>query len=97
MPAPIVKVPPRTRVLSWECFDRRYEARAAHDGTVLFDYADPAVMHALNTEPRRVWTVVDCDGALYVVPGLASVNYFARIVTERAWSDTEETNPGYRY
>jgi len=89
-----VKVKPRTRVGSWATFDRRYQPEIGPDGNGIFPWNHPAVRAA---DPRQVWTVVDVDGRLYVVPGLSTVNYMGRMVSKHRWSDVEESNPGYVY
>lgn len=91
----IVNVPKRqSRALSYEVFERRYDPIEARDGSVLRHWDDFAVRDA---DPRQVWSVIDVDGALYVVAGLATVNYLGRLLTRRGWSDVEFSNPGYRY
>lgn len=89
-----VTVKPRRRAGSWSTFDRRYEPIDTTEGSVLRDWDDPLVQAA---DERNVWTVLDCDGRLYVSPGFATVNYMGRIVTRHQWSDIESCNPGYCY
>lgn len=89
-----VPVKARRRAGSSDTFERRYEpvmVEGAH-GSYNREWDDPLVQAAPD---RHIWTLVDCDGALYVVPGIATVNYIARIVTRNAWSDVEFSNPGY--
>ena len=86
MSAPAVK--PRHRVGSWASFERRYQPIASNtiDDTVLRDWREiPA-----ETDIHLVWTVLDCDGRLCIVPGFASVNYFARIICTNPWPDIEQ-------
>jgi hypothetical protein len=88
-----VSVPARKRALSWRTFEKRYQPIDV-GGNILRDWNDSAVMSA---DDRLVWTVVDCDGKLYVVPGFANINYMGRILCIRPYSDVEVTNPGYCY
>jgi hypothetical protein len=91
----IVVAPPRKgRASSWSTFERRYDPIVDPSGTVVRSWNDPAVLAA---SVRQVWTVVDAEGHLYVVPGLATVNYIGRIITRKGWSDVELTNTGYRF
>lgn len=93
MSAPAVK--PRRRMGSWASFERRYQpiASSTIDDTVLRDWREiPA-----ETDIHLVWTVLDCDGRLCIVPGFASVNYFARILCTNPWPEIEQLNPGYVY
>jgi hypothetical protein len=43
-------------------------------------------------DPRRVWTEVDCDGVLYIIPGWHFVNRFGYYITEIPWEDGEQGN-----
>jgi hypothetical protein len=89
----IIDVKPRSRAGTWDSFAKRYGPIDGPDGSTMWHFKDlPA-----GIEDRRVWTVVDCDGTLYVVPGYHTVNYLGRVVTTHGWSDTEESNPGYVY
>lgn len=36
---------------------------------------------------RNVWTIVDCDGDLYALPGIHVVNRLHYILTEVEWTD----------
>ena len=88
-----MKVKARTRAGSWDTFERRYEPVDAPDGTVMW---------GLNSLPagideRLVWTVLDCDGKSYVVPGFAFVNRMGYVITKNPWPEIEFSNPGYHY
>lgn len=89
-----INIKPRNRAGTWATFCRRYEPVAQEDGSVLRDWDDPAVR---RVSENHVWTVVDCDGRCYVVPGFATVNYLGRILTARPWPDVEFSLPGYVY
>ena len=93
MSAPSVK--PRSRMGSWASFERRYQpiASSTIDDTVLRDWREIPT----GTDIHLVWTVLDCDGRLCIVPGFASVNYYARILCTNPWPEIEEGMPGYVY
>lgn len=41
-----------------------------------------------ETPVEKVWTVVDGDdGRYFILPGYHMVNFVARIITEKPWSD----------
>jgi hypothetical protein len=84
----------RVRARSWAVFDRRYGPTDGPDGTPLRNWDDPAVQSA---DDRLVWTVVDCDGRTYLVPGFATVNYLGRVLCRRPWADAEFSGSGYVY
>lgn len=83
----------RTRAGTYATFERRYQPVAQADGTILIDHGDLPK----DIDPKLVWTVVEAEGKLYLTPGFATVNYFARVVCEAPWPDSELTNPGYVY
>lgn len=85
---------PRSRAGSWETFVKRYGPKPGPEGNELYPWDHADVRAA---DERHVWTVVDCDGVLYVTAGLATVNYMGRIITARPWDDSEQSQPGYRY
>jgi hypothetical protein len=90
----IVDVKPRTRAGSYDTFERRYGSISLPDDSIMREFPDPEVAKA---DERQVWTVLDCDGTLYLSPGKQFVNRMGYVLTERGWSDTEYSNPGYVY
>jgi len=48
-------------------------------------------------DPRLVWTIVDCDGKLYVSPGFHYVNRIDYVLCGNPWTDDDERQPDYRY
>jgi hypothetical protein len=48
-------------------------------------------------DPRLVWTIVDCDGKLYVSPGFRFVNRVDYVLCRNPWTDDDERQPDYRY
>lgn len=40
-----------------------------------------------NTDPNYIWTVMDCDGKLYIVPGWHWVNRMNYFITKNPWSE----------
>ena len=86
-------VKPRTRAGTYSVFERRYGPIDAPNGQVMREWNDIPP----DTDARYIWTVIDCDGNLYLVPGYATVNYFARVLCERPWPDGEANNSGYLY
>lgn len=88
-----VTVKRRTRAGSWKQFMDRYDPISGPDN----NYQIPNDKLPKDVDDRQIWTLLDCDGKLYVVPGYHMVNYLARLVTRHAWSDTEFNNPGYTF
>lgn len=89
----MAKVKMRSRAGSPDTFERRYCPIEAPDGGMIWHWQDvPA-----GTDERKIWTLLDCDGVLYVTPGIHSVNYVGRLITEKPWCDVEYMNPGYRW
>ncbi len=46
------------------------------------------------TPGDRIWTLVDCDGKMYITPGWHYVNRMDYIITEIPWEDGQRD---YRY
>ena len=93
MPEP-VKVKPRSRAGSGGPFQRRYlPVDMGYEEGILRPYDDPCFNQGVDE--RLVWTALDCDGKIILVPGFHTVNYFARVLCTNPWSDIEYNNPGY--
>ena len=87
-----MKIKQRKRAGTKDAFDRRYDPIPDRTGNTIRDWRDPEVQAA---NIRYIWTCVDCNGRLYVVPGFATVNYFGRVLCKNPWPDEEENNTGY--
>jgi len=83
----------RIRTGSWSTFERRFNPLPAPHHDVLWD------LHELppDAEARYWWTVVDCDGRLYLTPGFRFVNRFAYVRCAVPWTSDDEGQPEYRY
>lgn len=86
-----VKIRKRKRAGSWRTFERRYKPIEGPDGSFQRDHRTIGD----ETDARFVWTIVEAEGRLYVVPGFATVNYVSRVLCENPWSDIEFECPGY--
>jgi hypothetical protein len=82
-----------TRCGSWRAFERRFLPLPAPSHDVLWDF------HQLpkDAEAQYWWTVLDCEGRLYVSPGFRFVNCFAYIRCTVPWTNDDEGQPDYRY
>jgi len=86
-------VPIRTRIGSWRVFERRFQPIYREDGSLLWDRCElPA-----PANPQEWWTVLDCDGKLYLSAGFRFVNRFAYVRCAVAWNDLDLRQPDYRY
>ena len=47
-----------------------------------------------NTLPDRIWTLVDCNGKCYIIPGWHYVNRMNYFITEKPWKDGQRD---YKY
>ena len=79
---------------SFSNFEQRYKPLYDDDGLIMRNWDDPTLE---GVEVHYIWTIVDCDGVLIITPGLATVNYFARVLCCNPWRADEEFNTGYRY
>jgi hypothetical protein len=88
-----IRIRKRSRAGGYFVFERRYKPISAPDGSIIRDHGTIGS----DVDPRYVWTVVDCEGKLYIVPGFATVNYVGRVLCDRPYSETEFECPGYKW
>ena len=89
----VIAYRPRKRCGSWSIFERRFRPIDSPDETVWWrrEQLPTAV------DPHLVWTIVDCDGKLYVSPGYHFVNRLDYVLCELPWTDEDMYQPHYRY
>lgn len=88
-----MSVKQRSRPGRFESFEKRYSP-VYKDETMLRELDDSEV-HL--SDPKRVWTVLDCDGKLILSPGFCYVNRFGYVLCEKPWPEAEADNTGYYY
>lgn len=84
---------PRKRVGSWRTFERRFRPLDGPDGAQYW----PREKLPKDVDYRLVWTILDCDGRLYVSPGFHLVNRIDYVLCEVPWTDEDAQQPDYRY
>ena len=84
----------RFRARSWVAFEERFRPVIRPDTTVLWERYELPPSDQINC--RQWWTVVDCDGRLYLQPGFHVVNYFAYVRCTVLWTDDDKMHE-YRY
>ncbi len=64
---------------------------ASWDGCMFETYGEEVeYVHKVNDEtPRKVWTILDCDGFFYIGAGYHHVNRHGYLITEEEWTDEE--------
>lgn len=83
----------RTRAGSWRTFERRFKPIDGPDGATYWHREQlPA-----DVDARRVWTILDCDGKLYVSPGFRFVNRVDYVLCAVPWTDDDQAQPDYRF
>lgn len=87
----IVKVKPHKRAGSYDHFVELYKPIDPPSGETMWEWNELPT----TADIRQLWTILDCDGKLYVSPGVHIVNRLGYCVTKHGWSDTEFANPGY--
>jgi hypothetical protein len=83
----------RIRCGSWRTFERRFRPMPAPVHDFLWNIGTVPE----GADCRFWWTVLDCDGRLYVSPGFRFVNRFAFIRCAIAWTDDDQLQPDYLY
>jgi hypothetical protein len=66
-----------------------FESNRGGDG-VLFETFSPEVDFVKSQDPRRVWTLLDCDGKLVVADGFHFVNRLGYYVTDVPCPDGQQ-------
>lgn len=83
----------RFRCGSWNTFERRFQPLPAPDHDLLWEIGQVPN----NPDCHYWWTVLDCDGRLYLSPGFRFVNRFAFVRGTEPWTDEDQRQPDYRY
>lgn len=83
----------RIRTGSFSTFERRFKPIERRDCTILWATHE----RRPDDDYRHWWTVIDCDGRLYLTPGFRFVNRFAYVRCAVAWTDADEQQPDYLY
>lgn len=52
------------------------------------------VCHTADNNHRKLWTLLDCDGKLYLSPGFHIVNRLNYFICENSWN---ENTKDYKY
>jgi len=89
----VIAFRPRTRSGRWSTYERRFQPIDSPDQTVWWRREQLPK----DVDPRLVWTILDCDGRLYVRPGFHFVNRVDYVLCDIPWSDEDCHQPGYRY
>lgn len=84
----------RTRCGSWRTFERRFVPLPAPGHDYLWELRGEV---PAGSDPHYWWTVLDCDGKLYLSPGFHFVNRFAFVRCAVPWTEVDERQPAYRY
>jgi len=84
---------PRSRIGSWHAFERRFRPIDGPDGALYWRLEQ--LPKTVNM--RLVWTITECDGKHYVVPGFHTVNRIDYLLCSVPWTDQDFAEPGYRY
>ena len=76
----------RTRAGSWSVFERRFRPVIREDGSLIWHSEE--IPRPITG--RHWWTVLDCDGRLYVSAGFRFVNRIGYIRTELEWVEVDQ-------
>lgn len=65
---------------------------ASFDGCMFETYGEELefVQKTAKETPKKVWTILDCEGKLYLGAGYHYVNRFGYLITEEDWTDEEQ-------
>jgi len=77
---------PCNRTGSWNDFERRFKPVIREDHSLIWHNEE--IPRPISD--RHWWTILDCDGRLYVSSGFRYVNRIGYIQTEVAWTKADE-------
>ena len=83
----------RTRCGSWTTFERRFRPIDGPDGATYWR----GDQLPKDVDSHLVWTILDCDGKLYLSPGFRFVNRLDYVLCTVPWTDDVPTQPDYLY
>lgn len=69
-------------------FEQLYEPMVRPDGSILFETYGEDLQQVIHTDNHYVWTLVDCDGDLFITAGYHLVNRMNYIITQKPWQDS---------
>jgi hypothetical protein len=90
---------PTTKASAYRHFERWYKPiPIPGSDNVSREFDDPLwEQHKQGDGFRKVWTIVDCDGTLYLLPGFHFVNRINWVLCEVSWHDDENKRGGYTW
>lgn len=84
------------RAMNYFVWERKFKPvereNTSNGNPILYETYGPElreVQAQFETKPNTVWTVVDCDGKLYISPGFHFVNRIAYVITTIPWVDEQ--------
>ena len=77
---------PADNVMSDDDWMKEFDPVLDADG-LLFEISQNAENFQELVEAQRVWTMLDCDGSLYLSPGVHWVNRVGYFVTNKSWTN----------
>ena len=77
---------PADNVMSDDDWMKEFDPVLDADG-LLFEISQNAENFQELVEAQRVWTMLDCDGSLYLSPGVHWVNRMSYHVTNKPWTN----------
>ncbi len=83
---------PRRAARTWHDFERRFHPIVRADGSLIWH--NDEIPRPI--ELRTWWTILDCDGRLYVSPGIRWVNRIGYLRTRLPWTRADEPHD-WRY
>ena len=83
----------RTHCGNWNTFERRFKPIDGPDGATYWGREQLPK----DVDRHLVWTILDCEGKLYVSPGFRFVNRIDYVLCTVPWTDDDVGQPDYRY
>lgn len=75
------------RKSDFEVFMKKFCPVERSPDSFLFETYGEDYKRVINTDSSYIWTVVDCDGKLYLSPGFHIVNRMNYIICKNPWKE----------
>ena len=76
---------------AWEAKYQPIQNHITKNGDDKFETYGEEELFVRNTDPKRVWTIVEGDESLWVIAGFHIVDRLGYLITQTPWTSDAET------
>jgi len=74
----------------YELLKNSFDKYAAYEGAWFETYGEEELF-VRNTNPKKVWTIVEGDEGIWLIAGFHIVNRLGYLITQTPWKSDDET------